>query len=270
MVCASSCAKRVSKPAAVTLPIGRLPGMDRGTRERERLILEHIPQVRLHALRAHGKMPARVRGSVLLDDLISAGTIGLIWAVDHYDPCRGVQLNTFADLRIRGAIADSLRKLDWGSRSRRIAKHRISSARKAVEQKLGAEAPDDLIAQGLGVSLKRYHELVTYTHGIDLESLERGPEARGSLADVVSAPEGCESPAGIDRAMLVARLRAAVARLPAKERNLLRLLIDEEMTLTDAAKAMCLSVPGVHHIKQRALLHLRADFASPRNAAVQN
>src|SRR6266487_4037552 len=85
------------------------------TAERERLILEHLPQVRLIARRIYERLPENVS----LDDLISTGVVGLIAAVDHFDPAQGVQLKTYAEHKIRGAILDSLREMDWAPKNKR-------------------------------------------------------------------------------------------------------------------------------------------------------
>ena len=99
---------------------------------RERLILEHLPQVRLIARRIHERLPE----SVSLDDLISTGIVGLIAAVDNFDPAQNVKLRTYAEYKIRGAILDSLRGLDWASRDRRRKAKQIEAAIQAAEQRL--------------------------------------------------------------------------------------------------------------------------------------
>src|SRR5438552_9213214 len=99
--------------------------------ERERLILEHLPQVRLIARRIHERLPE----SVNLDDLVSTGTIGLIAAIDRFDSSHNVKLKTYAEYKIRGAILDSLRGLDWAPRQQRKRAKQIETAISAVEQR---------------------------------------------------------------------------------------------------------------------------------------
>src|SRR5262249_40441112 len=98
--------------------------------ERERLILEHLPQVRLIARRIHERLP----DSVSLDDLVSTGTLGLISAIDHFNPAHNVKLKTYAEYKIRGAILDSLRGLDWAPRQQRKKSKQIEAAIASVEQ----------------------------------------------------------------------------------------------------------------------------------------
>src|ERR1700756_4001135 len=122
--------------------------------ERERLILEHLPQVRLIARRIHERLPE----SVNLDDLISTGTIGLIAAIDRFDPAHNVKLRTYAEYKIRGAILDSLRGLDWAPRQQRKRAKQIESAISAIEQRVHRTPTEEEIAGELGLELEEYHE----------------------------------------------------------------------------------------------------------------
>ena len=121
--------------------------------ERERLILEHLPQVKLIASRIHEKLPQ----SVNVEDLISAGIIGLITAIDHFDPHLNVKLRTYAEYKIRGAILDSLRDLDWAPRNKRRKAKMIEAAILMAEKKHSRTAAEDEIAVELGISLDEYH-----------------------------------------------------------------------------------------------------------------
>src|SRR5512139_973792 len=103
-----------------------------GDSERERLILEHLPQVRLIARRIHERLP----DSVSLEDLISTGIVGLISAIDNFDASHNVKLKTYAEYKIRGAILDSLRELDWAPRQQRKRAKQIEAAILTAEQRL--------------------------------------------------------------------------------------------------------------------------------------
>jgi RNA polymerase sigma factor for flagellar operon FliA len=116
---------------------------------RERLILEHLPQVRLIARRIHDRLPE----SVSLDDLISTGIIGLISAVDRYDPTLNVKLKTYAEFKIRGAILDSLRGLDWAPRQQRKKAKQIEAAIASAEHKLQRSPSEEEVAKELGVPM---------------------------------------------------------------------------------------------------------------------
>ena len=134
--------------------VKRYQASTRAADEREQLILEHLPQVRLIARRIHERLP----DSVSLDDLISTGTIGLIAAIDRFDPTHNVKLKTYAEYKIRGAILDSLRGLDWAPRQQRKRSKQIEAAIALAEQRLHRAPSEDEIAKELGLNLAEYHE----------------------------------------------------------------------------------------------------------------
>src|SRR3982751_3766312 len=137
-----------------------------GTDERERLILEHLPQVRLIARRIQERLPE----SVSLDDLISTGIVGLISAIDNFDPSHNVKLKTYAEYKIRGAILDSLRGLDWAPRQKRKRSKQIEAAIAAAEQKVSRTPTEDEVAAELQVSTDEYHEWLVETTGLTIGS----------------------------------------------------------------------------------------------------
>src|ERR1700732_5467342 len=136
--------------------------------QRERLILEHLPQVRLIARRIHERLP----DSVCLDDLVSTGVIGLISAIDNFDPAHQVKLKTYAEYKIRGAILDSLRGLDWAPREKRRRSKQIEAAVASAEQRLQRAPTEDEIAAELDISLEEYHEWLVEIRGLNVGSLE--------------------------------------------------------------------------------------------------
>src|SRR6201988_4983956 len=136
--------------------------------ERERLILEHLPQVRLIARRIHERLPE----SVNLEDLISTGVLGLIAAIDRYDASHNVKLKTYAEYKIRGAILDSLRGLDWAPRQQRKRSKRIEAAITAIEQRLHRAPTEEEIAAQLNLTLEEYHDWLVDIRGVNLGSLE--------------------------------------------------------------------------------------------------
>src|ERR1044071_2469993 len=117
--------------------------------ERERLILEHLPQVRLIARRIQERLPENIS----LEDLVSTGVIGLISAIDNFDPAHNVKLKTYAEYKIRGYILDSLRGLDWAPRQKRRQAKQIEKAIASAEQKLHRAPSEDEVAAELGVSI---------------------------------------------------------------------------------------------------------------------
>src|ERR1043166_319476 len=133
------------------------------TDERERLILEHLPQVRLIARRIQERLP----DNISLEDLISTGVLGLISAIDHFDPAHQVKLKTYAEYKIRGAILDSLRGLDWAPRQKRRPAKQIEAAISELEQQQQRTPTEDEIATQLGISITEYHEWLVEIRGLN-------------------------------------------------------------------------------------------------------
>src|SRR5208282_6484162 len=161
--------------------------LESAAEERERLILEHLPQVRLIARRIHERLPE----SVNLDDLISTGTLGLIAAIDRFDPRHNVKLKTYAEYKIRGAILDSLRGLDWAPRQQRRRVKQIESAIAAAEQRLHRSPTEEEIAAELGQSVEEYHAWLVDSRGLNLGSLEAasGDEENRDVLKFISSDE---------------------------------------------------------------------------------
>src|ERR1019366_1218818 len=124
--------------------------------ERERLLLEHLPQVKYIARRIHNRLPAHVP----LEDLIHAGVVGLIDAVGKFDPSKNVQLKSYANFRIRGAILDSLREMDWSPRHLRRQARRIDEAHRDLKLRLGRAASEPELAVELGMNLEVFQHLL--------------------------------------------------------------------------------------------------------------
>src|SRR3954468_4353254 len=135
---------------------------------REDLILEHLPQVKLIARRIHERLPV----SVSLEDLVSVGVVGLIAAIGRYDPKHDVKLKTYAEYKIRGAILDNLRGLDWAPRQQRKRAKSIETAIAALEQELQRTPTEDEIAKRLGITVAEYQDWLSDTRGLTLGSLE--------------------------------------------------------------------------------------------------
>src|ERR1700752_2406638 len=136
--------------------------------DRERLILEHLPQVRLIARRIHERLPENVN----LEDLISTGTLGLIAAIDRFDPNHETKLKTYAEYKIRGAILDSLRGLDWAPREHRKRAKLIESAIAALERQHQRMPSEEEIAAYLKLSVSEYQKWLSDVRGLTLGSLE--------------------------------------------------------------------------------------------------
>ena len=225
--------------------------------EREQLILEHLPQVRLIARRIHERLPE----SVSLDDLISAGTIGLISAIDRFDPSLNVKLKTYAEYKIRGAILDSLRGLDWAPRQQRKRAKQIEAAISTAEQRLKRTPTEDEIGAQLGLSLEEYYEWLVEIRGLSLGSLEAASSEEDQNHDLLRFVSGDEEewPSRVlERSELQKLLAEAIARMPDIERTVLSLYYYEELTLREISKIVRLHESRISQLKSQAILRLRS------------
>jgi len=229
---------------------------DRAGEERQRLILEHLPQVRLIARRIHERVPE----SISLDDLVSAGTIGLIAAIDHFDPRHNAKLITYAEYKIRGAILDSLRRLDWAPRRQRRRSKQIEAAIASVEQRLHRAPTEDEIARQLDLSLQDYHTWLVDIRGVNLGSLESSsPDDDGrNLLKYISDDEESWPSRLLERSELQRLLVDAIATIPRTERIVISLYYHEELTLREIAKVVNLHESRVSQLKSQAMLRLRS------------
>lgn len=223
---------------------------------RERLILEQMPQVQFIARRLHEKLPE----SVCLEDLVSAGVIGLITAVDNFDEGQGVKLKTYAEYKIRGAILDSLRGLDWASRHRRKKAKDVEQAIRKAEQRLGRPPTQEEVATELGMTLEQYQARLLHVHGLNLESLEvaAGPSGSQTLMTLLADSEENLPSRIIERAELERILAEAIAEMPARERTVLALYYEEELTLREIAEVLGTHISRVAELKTECILRLRA------------
>ncbi len=224
--------------------------------ERERLILEHLPQVRLIARRIHERLPE----SVSLEDLISTGVVGLISAIDHFDPGLNVKLKTYAEYKIRGAILDSLRGLDWAPRQQRKRSKQIESVVAVLEQRLKRTPSEDEIAGELGVGIEEYRDWLVDMRGINLGSLEyASPDDDGrDLLRYVADDEEKWPERILERSELERLLSEAIDKMPYIERTVLSLYFHEELTLREISKVVRLHESRVSQLKSQGVLRLRA------------
>jgi RNA polymerase sigma factor for flagellar operon FliA len=229
---------------------------DSEAEERERLILEHLPQVRLIARRIHERLPE----SVNLEDLISTGTLGLIAAIDRFDPSHNVKLKTYAEYKIRGAILDSLRGLDWAPRQQRKRSKQIEAAIAVAEQKLHRMPAEEEIAAELKVTIEEYHGWLVDIRGVNLGSLEHNSDddsGRDLLKFVSDSDENWPSLI-VERLELQRLLAEAIEKMPHTERIVLSLYYHEELTLREIAKVVKLHESRISQLKSQAILRLRA------------
>ena len=225
--------------------------------EREKLILEHLQQVKLIASRIHDKLPE----SVVLDDLVSAGVLGLIEAVDKFDASLDVKLKTYAEHKIRGAILDSLRSLDWAPRNKRRKAKLIEAAIVEAEKKLKRTAVEEEVAQHLGVPIEEYRQWMVEVRGINLAPLEQGGPAGGEGTDLLRfiSDTDEEWPSQLfERSELERLVASTIERLPEIERTIITLYYHKEMTLRQISRIVSLHETRVSQLKSQAILRMRS------------
>jgi RNA polymerase sigma factor for flagellar operon FliA len=226
---------------------------------REQLILDHLPQVRLIARRIHDRLPE----SVSLDDLISTGIVGLISAIDRFDSSHNVKLKTYAEYKIRGAILDSLRGLDWAPRQQRKRSKQIEAAISRAEQRLHRSPGEEEIAEELGLSIEEYHEWLVDVRGLNLGSLESAtPEDDNNnsrdLLKYISGDEENWPSRLLERSELTKLLAEAITKMPDVEKTVLSLYYQEELTLREISKIVHLHESRISQLKSQAIMRLRS------------
>lgn len=223
--------------------------------ERDELILEHLPQVNWIALRIQEKLPPGIE----LDDLISAGIVGLMAAVDNYDPSHNASLKTYAEYKIRGAILDSIRGLDGIPTHKRKRVKQVQEAIARAERALHRTPDEDEIAIELGISLPEYQQWMVELRGVSLGSLdivEDGEEV--SLLKFIGDDE-TESPAHIfERSELERLISDGIKKMPDSERLVLSLYYKEELNLREIGSIMNLHVTRISQLRAQGILRLRA------------
>ena len=228
---------------------------ERTVEAREELILEHLPQVNWIASRIYEKLPA----SVELDDLISAGIVGLLAAIDRFDPKYNASLKTYAEHKIRGAILDSIRGLDGIPAHKRKRVKLVQAAIQSAERSLQRTPDEEEIAAQLGISLTEYQQWVVELRAVSLGSLEAVDEGEdvGLLKFIVDP--GQESPARIlERSELERVIAAGMQKIPENERLVLSLYYKEELNLREISGIMDLHITRISQLRAQGILRLRA------------
>ncbi len=229
--------------------------------ERDALTLEHLPTVRYIARKIYERLPQHVD----LNDLISAGLVGLLDAASKYDLSKQVQFKSYAQFRIRGAILDSLRVMDWSPRELRRKGREMAEAARTLSSNLGRTPSDAEIASEMGLNLVAFQRMTGELKGLDLGSLDLGftEESGEAEVDFVAAPSS-ENPLAlcIDNETRD-QLTAAIQALPEKERLVLTLSYYEELTLKEIGLTLGVVESRVSQIRSTAVRRLRKALMHP-------
>ena len=197
---------------------------------------------------------ARLPDSVQVDDLVQAGMIGLLEAGAKYERGKGASFETYAGIRIRGAMLDEIRRGDWAPRSVHRNSRRISSAMREVEAQTGREAQDKDVATALGVEISEYYKMLNDTNGARLFSYDEITEAE-QPADNTRVGRVSE---GLEGDSFRASLVTAIGQLPEREQLVLSLYYDEELNLKEIGAVLGVSESRVSQIMSKSVLRLRA------------
>ena len=229
--------------------------------DKNQLVERHAPLVKRIAHHLMARLPA----SVLVDDLIQAGMIGLLEAAKNFDGSKGASFETFAGIRIRGAMLDEIRKGDWTPRSVHKNSRAITEAISKVEKETGRDARDVDVAEKLEVSLKDYHQMLNEVNAGKLI----GIEDLGVSEDVLSSEENKGSNTPYEE-MVQGSFQKALARaittLPEREAIVLSLYYDEELNLREIGEVLEVSESRVSQIHSQAMLKLKSKMQSWRVA----
>lgn len=227
-------------------PKGRYKGKDE-------LVNKYAPLVKRIAYHLMNRLPPNVQA----DDLIQAGMIGLLEASRNYDATQGASFETYAGIRIRGAMLDEIRKSDWAPRSVHRKARQVAEAVRSIENVKGRDARDHEVAQQLGISLDDYHQILQDASGYKVFSFEdMGVDGEGitdNLADKSPGPLD-----GLQKDDFKSTLGEAISGLPERERLVMALYYDEELNLREIGSVLGVSESRVSQIHSQAVLRLQA------------
>lgn len=220
------------------------------------LVDQHAPLVKRIACHLMNRLPA----SVQMEDMIQAGMIGLLEASRNYDENQGASFETYAGIRIRGAMLDEIRKNDWAPRSVHRKARMVAEAVRRIEHDQGRDARDEEIAQVLEISLEEYYRILQDASSQRVLSLEDMGNGDDSILDNIS---GCEPGIleGLQHADMHRLLAEAIAGLPERERLVMGLYYDEELNLREIGAVMGVSESRISQIHSQAVIRLQARLA---------
>ena len=232
------------------------------TDQRNELVMRELPQVYYVAARIRERLPKQVE----MEDLVQAGVIGLLEACGNYDSGKDAQFSTFAKFRIRGAILDSLRKLDWGSRTLRRRGREIAASVSKLESSLGREPLEEEIAAAMNMRLDELQSTLTQLDGLYL--VGQGSNPTHDHTDPYDRIESAPSAGGDNPFELClegerkAKLAEAISQLSEREQLILSLYYQEELTMKEVSKVVGIVVSRVSQVHAAAMVKLRASLSA--------
>lgn len=225
-----------------------------------KLLEKHALLVRKIAYHLIGRLPDTVQ----VDDLLQAGSMGLLEASRNFDADKGASFETFASIRIRGSMLDEVRRQDWVPRSVHRNSRRVSEAIKAIEGRTGREATDNEIAEEMGVSLQEYNKYLADTAGSRLFSFEEINSQEDSAYEVPDL-KASDPLAEVQESQFQESLADAIATLPEREQLVLSLYYNEELNLKEIGATLNVSESRISQILSQAAARLRGRLANWKN-----
>lgn len=227
---------------------------------RDEIVLEHLPLIRFIVNRIAVRLPSHID----LDDLQSTGVIGLMDAIEKYDPDKNCKFKTYAEFRIKGAILDQLRALDWVPRSVRQKGRRLDQAYSEVEQRLGRAASEEEIADSMGLEIGKLHGIIHQVRGISLVNIEdlRGNDPdgdrNGSYTEMLEDPDSPNPFAALKDVESKQVIADTIGTLPDKERLVVSLYYYEDLNMKEIGNILGITESRVCQIHTKAVLRLRS------------
>ena len=223
------------------------------TELREQLIIEYAPLVKLVA----GKLSMYLGYNVEFDDLVGYGVFGLIDAIDKFDYGKGVKFETYASLRIRGAILDQIRKMDWIPRTVRQKQKQLDGAYRKIEEETGKVATDEQVAEELGISLDELADLQNETKITNVISLDEYMDQSEVKVEPKADKDYMQPEKVVEKAELKRLLIEALQTLTDKEKKVITLYYYEDLTLKEISRVMDVSESRVSQLHSKALIKMK-------------
>ena len=225
---------------------------------REEVIKKYSPMIKYVANRIAMRLPPHIE----VDDLISVGVLGLMDAISKYDSSRGAKFKTYAEFRVRGAILDELRSMDWVPRSIRQKASQVDKVVVALQSKLSRQPEDEEVAKEMGLSLDQFHNTLNETKSIPIFSLEdlgiaKESGEQQSLLDCLAGKADADPQTQIRLVELKEIIAKAIDALPEKERLMVSLYYYEELTMKEIGAVLDITESRVSQIHSKAVYRLR-------------
>jgi RNA polymerase sigma factor for flagellar operon FliA len=238
---------------------------------RDRLILTYAPLVKYVAGRLGSGLPAHVDEG----DLVSYGLLGLIGAIERYEPDRDVKFETYAIARIKGAIIDELRAMDWVPRSVRSRAREIERAIAELEAKLGTAPTDEQIAAKVGITVEELEDSLSEIARSSIAALDElwtvsgGEGDQIALIDTIEDTDAPDPQSSLSQTEMKEAIADAIARLPEREKLVVTLYYYEELTLREIGEVLGVTESRVSQLHTKAILRLKARLSGSARAALE-